>query len=70
VKAGALDERPNDYSITFSCVNGETDAEVKVTLTQAKGGPAADLVSALLVTAERPRRAASEEISEPPPRLN
>jgi len=63
VHSPALDERENDFTASFTCTNGETGKVVRVTITQERGNPAADLIGGLRATAELLRQAASDELA-------
>jgi hypothetical protein len=65
-----LDEREKDYTAEFTCTNGETGKAVRVTITQQKGDPAADLVGALRSVATLLVRTASNDDELEPAKIH
>lgn len=64
LKPMALEERETDYSADFECLNLETGKKVTITLKQAKGDPASDLVNSCTALAQLLLKAGSEEDDE------
>lgn len=47
ITPGGLESRENDYTFTVDAINIDTGAKIRITITQHKGGPSADLIGSL-----------------------
>jgi len=76
IKTGELKEFPAEgnvaafYTASFTCENLDTKQPVTVTIGQLQGGPASDLVGALMSLTEVLRRASEQTDDEPAARLH
>lgn len=60
-------QRDADYTCTFNMLNENTGALIALTMTQARGGPASDLIGALRAMTVMLMEAAGVDVANVPP---